>query len=58
MKIVADICPRKLLGNDSDTYKRIIENDKGKAFCDYFLSQKNSKNREFNKQVQNYEMSL
>lgn len=44
MKIVADICPRKLLGNDSDTYKRIIENDKGKAFCDYFLSQKNSKN--------------
>ena len=44
MSIIADICPRKLVGNDWDTYNRIIEVDNGYAFCKYFLAQKNSKN--------------
>lgn len=44
MSIIADICPRKLVGNDWDTYNRIIEADNGDAFCKYFLAQKNSKN--------------
>lgn len=44
MSIIADICPRKLVGNDWDTYNRIIEVDNGDAFCNYFLAQKNSKN--------------
>lgn len=44
MTIEADISPRKLIGTDGDTYRRIIECDGGMMFCQFFLGQKKSKN--------------
>lgn len=52
MTIDADISPRKLIGNDADTYKRVIESDGGAMFCQFFLNQKKAKN--FSRQEGNY----
>lgn len=44
MTIEADISPRKLIGNDIDSYRKLIQHDGGAKFLDYFLSQGSSQN--------------